>query len=382
MRSHLAFVVVSCALLLACSGDNGSGDDGGTPGDDGSMTGTDGNSSTDGNTMQDTGPVTCNGAMCKANEICMNNMACVCKDGFVPGANGCDPAPAGSPASHTQMEVCQKWKDGHVVTAPNPYTKGANMCDLGTVSAGGYADALKRINMFRWMEGLADVTDDATKDQGDQACAIIQAWNNPGNFPNPHQPPANATCYTSLGATWCGQSNLAWGTSLPDSIDLYIRDPGAGNATSLGHRRWVLHPTLGKVGIGYVSGGNNGFGGQAQALGVFDTSGSGPTPAWYAWPPAGYVPLSITQYSAQQGNAWSFHMKQNNVVGGATMTVKNLLTNASLNMNKMTLNQGYGDDAVEFFPSGWTPAAGDVYRVTVTVSNATYVYDVKPVNCP
>ena len=51
-------------------------------------------------------------------------------------------------------------KDGHVVTAPNPYTKGAMMCDPGTFSAGGMADTLKRINMFRWMDGLADVTDD------------------------------------------------------------------------------------------------------------------------------------------------------------------------------------------------------------------------------
>jgi len=355
-----------------------SGDDGGSPGDDGSNTGTDGMPD-DGSMQQDTGPVLCNGKMCGTNEVCFKNLVCVCKDGFVPGANGCDPAPAGSPSSHTQNEVCQKWKDGHVVTAPNPFTKGALMCDLGTFSAGGMQDTLKRINMFRWMDGLADVTDDATKDQGDQACAVIQAWNNPANFANPHQPPANATCYTSLGATWCGQSNLAWGTSSPDSIDLYIRDPGQGNATSLGHRRWVLHPNLGKVGVGFYSGGNNGFGGLAQALGVFDTSGGGPYPAWYAWPPAGYVPVQVAQLMS--GGAWSFHLKQANVANSATMTVKNLGTSAMLNMMKMTLNQGYGDDAVSFYPSGWTPMAGEIYRVTVTASNGTYVYDVRPVTC-
>ena len=48
---------------------------------------------------------------------------------------------------------------------------------------------------------------------------------------------------------------------------------------------------------------------------------------------------------------------------------------------KMTLNQGYGDDAVSFYPSGWMPAAGEIYRVTVTVNASTYVYDVRPVTC-
>lgn len=355
-------------------------DDGSMPGDETTNPGNDGGNPADGTMMmQDTGPVVCNGKMCGNGETCFNNMACVCKDGYVPGANGCDPAPMGSPASHTQQDVCQKWKDGHVVTAPNPYTKGQNMCDPGTFSAGGMADTLKRINMFRWMDGLADVTDDATRDQGDQACAVIQAWNNPGNFQNPHMPPMNATCYTSLGATWCGQSNLAWGTSSPDSIDLYIRDPGQGNAASLGHRRWVLHPNLGKVGVGFVSGGNNGFGGQAQALGVFDTSGTGPYPAWYAWPPAGYVPVQVAQTAS--GGAWSFHMKMGGVVSNAMMTVKNLVTNANLNMMKTTLNQGYGDDAVSFYPQGWMPAAGEIYRVTVQVNASTFVYDVRPVTC-
>jgi hypothetical protein len=372
---------MGAVVLIGCSGDGMTtpGDDGGTQGD-GSIPGTDGNMPpTDSAMQQDTGPVTCNGKTCGPNEVCFNNLACVCKDGFVPAANGCDPAPAGSPSSHTQADVCQKWKDGHVVTDANPFTKGSTNCDLGTLSAGGMADTLKRINMFRWMEGEADVTSDATKNQGTQACAVIQAWNNPGSFSNPHNPPANAVCYTSTGASWCGQSNLAWGTSSPDSIDLYIRDPGQGNATSLGHRRWVLHPPLGKVGVGYYSGGNNGFGGRAQALGVFDTTGSGPAPSWYAWPPAGYVPVQVTQTSSQ-GWAWSFHLKQKNIANGATMTVKNLVTNANLTMNKMALNQGYGDDAVSFYPSGWTPAAGEIYRVTVT-AGATFVYDVRPVTC-
>jgi len=372
-------LLASGAFLLACSGDDsvGPGPDGGDPD---AVNG--GDSPTNDGSTADTGPVLCGGKTCGANETCLNGVSCACNPGFVPGASGCDAAPAGSPASHLQADVCKKWKDGHVVTTPGGFTAGVAQCDLGTFAAGAITDTLVRINMFRWMEGIGDVADDPTKDANDQACALIQAWNNPSNFPNPHAPPASAVCYTATGATWSGQSNLAWGTSSPDAIDLYIEDPGAGNAGSLGHRRWVIHPTLGKVGIGFASGGNNGYGGRAQCLGVFDTSGAGPKPAWYAWPPPGYVPVEVTPGVLNQGWAWSFHLKQGGVVANAKITVQNLSTAADAPVTLKTLGNGYGDDAISFYPNGWTPAAGEVYRVTADVgAGGKFVYDVMPVSC-
>ncbi len=379
--SLLAFAAVGAA----CSGDDGvtiddagTGNDGANPGNDG------GNPPSDGGTS-DAGPTKCGSAVCGANEVCLNGTVCACGPGAIPQTTGgCIPAPSDSPASHSQSDVCQKWKDGHVVTTPQPFTKGAGQCDLGTFSAGGITDTLTRINMFRWFEMLAPVTDDPTKNAGDQACAVIQANNNPSSLtPSPHQPPNSATCYTSLGATWAGQSNLAWGTSTGDSIDLYIREPGAGNAGSLGHRRWVFNPPLGKVGIGYVATGSNtnGYGGQAQCLGVFDTTGSGPKPTWYAWPPPGYIPVQVTQAVVNQGWAWSFSLKQKNTVNNAVITVKNLTTNADAPVTIQKLGTGYGDDAISFYPNGWTPAAGSVYRVNVDLGSSKVVYDVLPVTC-
>ncbi len=384
-RAALLFPIACSLSLLACSGDDGSGLGPDAAGDDGSVVLPDGQVVPK-DASVDTGPSPCGTAVCTANETCLNGAVCACKPGFVPQVTGgCVAAPADNPAIHTQNDVCQKWKEGHTVTTPQPFTKGGAACDVGTLSQGGITDTLTRINMFRWFELEAPVIDDPTKNAGDQACAVIQGNNNPSTLtPDAHHPQASATCYTALGATWAGQSNLAWGTSISDSIDLYIQEPGAGNATSLGHRRWVLNPPLGKVGIGFVATGtnSNGYGGQAQCLGVFDTSGAGPKPAWYAWPPPGYVPVQAAQGVKNVGWAWSFHLKQKSIVATAKITVKNLSTNADAPVTLQTLGNGYGDDAISFYPNGWTPTAGSIYRVTVDVGGSKYVYDVMPVTCP
>lgn len=387
MRRALRILAFLPLAVLGCSGDDSNPIDGDAGGQDGG-TGPDGQVITpDGSLPPDSGPSQCGTVTCAATETCLNNAVCACKPGFVPQTSGpCVAAPSDNPASHTQTDVCKAWKDGHVVTTPSPYTKGAQQCDPGTFSAGGITDTLARINMFRWMELEAPVTEDPAKSVNEQLCAVIHANNNPASMSNPHAPPTSATCYTSAGGTAAGQSNLAWGTATGDSIDLYIREPGAGNAGSLGHRRWVLNPALGKVGIGFVATGtnSNGYGGQAQCLGVFDTTGAGPKPAWYAFPPPGYVPVQITPGVLNQGWAWSFSLKQSNVINNATITVKNLTTNADAPVTVKTLGTGYGAmDTISFYPNGWTPAAGSVYRVTVDVGGAgKYVYDVMPVTCP
>ena len=373
LRASLVGVWLVACGLVACSGGDGSQGDGGPILDEA------GNPIDGGG--NDSGPQLCNGVLCKANETCLGT-ACGCLPGYVPGANGCDKASPTNPASHTKDDVCQKWKDGHVVGASNPYTPGG-MCQPGTLSAQGIADAVLRVNMFRWMVGLGDVTDDATRDTGAQACAILQGNNNPASLGNPHMPPMNATCYSMLGAQYSGMSNLAWGTQNAASVDLYVQDPGAGNAGSIGHRRWVLYPPLGKVGVGFVSGGNNGYGGLAQCLTVIgDTSGKGPIPDWYAWPPPGYSPVQVSQGAPNMGWAWTFHTRTKNAIGTAKISVTHLNTNEPADVTIATLGQGHGDDAIAFYPKGWTPTAGETYRVKVDITGGPYTYDVSPVTCP
>jgi hypothetical protein len=363
-------LIVFSAFLLACS----SGDDSSTT-DGGADSGVDAPSGSDvvakDAPAKETGPVLCNGVVCGANESCFQSTSCVCADGFVPnGATDCVAAPSGSPASHAQSDVCTRWKAGHVVTAPSPYTAGANKCDLGTFSSGGLTDTLARINAFRWLVGAGDtVTDDATKDSGDQGCAIIAVWNPAGI--QAHNPPTNSVCYNANGASWAGMSNISWGVSAPDSIDEYVQD--TGNDTTLGHRRWVLHPPLGVVGIGWVQAAGTQYG-RAGCLGVFDTSSTGPKPSWYSWPPAGYFPSTTAAWQ------WSFHYPAG--MSTATATVMDMGTAKNVTVTTTMLPQGYGDDTLEITP-GFAPAVNDIYRVTVTPNGKSpIVYEVRPVSCP
>lgn len=354
------------AFLVACSG-GGSDDTSNPDASNGDASASDATSS---DVVIDTGPTLCNGVTCGANEVCFQSTSCVCAAGYVPnGTSGCALAPAGSPGTHSQTDVCAKWKSGHVVTTPSPYTAGSTQCDPGTFAAGGVTDTVVRIDMFRWLVGLGDtVTDDATLDTGDQDCAIIAIWNPAGL--QAHNPPSNSVCYNATGASAAGKSNISWGTASCDSIDLYVQD--TGNETSLGHRRWIFHPPLGKVGVGWVQASGTQYG-RAGCLGVFDTSGTGPSPTWYSWPPQGFVPDTAA------GWEWSFHYP-----GGmttATATVKDMGTGKSAPVTTTMLPQGYGDDAFEITP-GFTPKAGGIYRVTVTPDNkAPVVWDVEPVTC-
>ena len=317
---------------------------------------------------------------CAKNQVCAG-AACACADGFIPAPTGCVAAPADSPASHTRDDVCTHWKQGHVVTAPNPYTPGGTKCDPGSISAAGKIDALARIDMYRWMAGESAVTEDAEMSAGAQACAVIQANNDPISLGNPHDPPPSANCYTPLGGQWAGMSNVAMGEDLLTAIDSYVFE-GPGGAVQLGHRRWLLYPFLGKVGIGFVSGGQNGdFSGLGQCLGVMDKSSSGPFPVFYSWPPAGYVPLDVLLPFI--GTSWSFHSDYPIDPASAQIEVTNLTTGAAAPVTITPLEPGYGDDSVAFDPNGWKPSVGEVYRVAVALpALPAFVYEVKPVACP
>ena len=208
------------------------------------------------------------------------------------------PIDPNDPAQRTAADVCTRWKADHVLTDQQPFTAGTGGdCDPGTLSAAGKADTLKRINGFRWLVGLGPTTESATLDATDQHCANLESWWDFTSPSSPHSPPTSAKCYTADGASGAGMSNIAWGNGPADSIDQFIQD--MGNATTMGHRRWIVNPPLGPVGIGYWEGG--GMYNSAECLAIFGSSGGGPNPPWVAVPNPGYVPMPIPTWE------WTFH---------------------------------------------------------------------------
>ena len=153
-----------------------------------------------------------------------------------------------------------------------------------------------------------------------------------------------------------------------------MRDAGASNALSMGHRRWIMNPPLGPVGIGWWEDG--GLYGTGHCLRVFGTQGGGPDPSWYAVPNQGFVPIQIANWT------WTFHGS----IGGiatADVDVLRVGDNTPMPVTVQQLNQGYGDTAVSWVLDGWSPVAGETYRVTVKgLTGGDISYDVKPVACP
>ena len=322
--------------------------------------------------VPDAGPTDpCLGFPCPNGAHCVPAPArCVCNPGFIADAGTCTPGDPGIPALRSQAQVCEAWTKGHVVTANPAFTKTTATCDQGVLARAGLDDTLTRLNMHRWLVGLGPVSDNAASNDQAQKCALMSAWNPAG--PQAHSPPPTATCYTPGGAAGAGSSNIAWGNGTPENaIDQWLIDNG--NESTMGHRRWLLNPPLEPIGMGHYVGGNNY--GSAACITVFSGGNRGPRPAWFAFPPPGFVPAPMTQW------IWSVH---GNALGsGIDAGIVRASDSAPMAISVRVMQGGYGQPAITLERQGWSPAVGETYKVTVTgTSMAPISYDVSPVNCP
>ena len=385
LTAAAAFAGGGCNLITG-SNDLHVGAGGATSGSGGSASGPNGPGATNGATNGANGTGSGTGAgtgastgtaagcqPCAGNEHCeAQTSTCVCNPGFASQGGSCIAVPPGDPTTRTQAEVCTRWKADHQITEPNPFVPGAMDCDPGTLKQGGITDTLTRLNVFRWLSGLGPVSDDAALNQTDQFCANLESWWDFGLAQSPHAPQPGVKCYSAQGASGAGMSNIAWGNGPADSIDQFVQDNG--NATTMGHRRWIVNPPLGPVGIGYWEGG--GTYGSAECLAVFGASGGGPTPPWVAVPNQGFVPLEIANWT------WTFHGVDGNIPN-AQIAVLRVDDNTPLAVQTHLLQQGYGQNTISWDPMGWAAEADKTYRVTVSgLSGANVTYDVKPVSCP
>lgn len=234
------------------------------------------------------------------------------------------------------------------------------MCDAGAMDSDAIDDTLRRLAMFRWLAGLGPVDHDASNHSDWMECAHMMNVNNRLS----HSPPSSWDCYTSGGASAAGSSNIALGYRTPGAaIDGYMSDR---NTPSLGHRRWILGERLTSVQIG--------FAGRGQCLGVF-TGGGRSDRDWTAYPNQGIAPLPTAQYT------WSFHANHFSL-GSATATVQRVSDGADLPVESYLTGGGGPPPTVGFTPMGWTPAAGETYRVTIhDTGEGDIVYETTLTSC-
>jgi len=88
-----------------------------------------------------------------------SDAAPACDPGKIDVGAGCVPINANDPGQRAAADVCTRWKADHVLTDAHPFSAStAGDCDMGMLSTAGKADALKRLNLFRWLSGLGPTT--------------------------------------------------------------------------------------------------------------------------------------------------------------------------------------------------------------------------------
>ncbi len=130
-------------------------------------------------------------------------------------------------------------------------------CRPGTLAQSVRDDVLARMNAIRALHRLPAVTYSSADDEAATQAALMMGAN--GQLS--HTPAATWKCYTALGATGAGTSNLYGGLISP-FLAYYTEDMYLGGwltetsnlvANNVGHRRWMLDPFLGKIAYGRVA---------------------------------------------------------------------------------------------------------------------------------
>lgn len=279
-----------------------------------------------------------------------------------PDTGGTDTGP--DPAVEA---MCDRWLSDRADMSEGSWSGSVAACDPGDVSADGRANALRVLNLYRWMVGLPAVVTDPGRDAMAQACALMMHAN--GSLS--HDPPMGWTCWSPDGDTAAGSSNISTGPGVM-SVDLYMTDPG--NATTLGHRRWILSNSTGPVGLGSTS--------EYSCMWVLGGAGGGNN-AWTAWPPPGPFPFEAVAplgWTSLDQTGWSLQSDGIDLSGAqVAITVGGEPRPVSVTV----LAGGYGSThAISMVPSGWTVQPDTTYHVRVDgVAGGPIEYDVQVVSC-
>lgn len=268
----------------------------------------------------------------------------------------------------SRSAVLAAYRNRYVAPAriANAWTGSVSGCVAGTNSSAYTRATLTAINWARGQAGIPPVVglNSTYTAQAQRAALMMQAQ---GALS--HAPSTSWRCWSSAGAAAAGRSNLSLGVAGARAIGMYLVEPGTGN-TAAGHRRWLLYPRLGRIGIG-----NTGTANAVYVLGARASRIPTGTPAYYAWPTSGYFPRAAEprgRWSLSSSRGYSFSRATVRVVGPSGAVVR---------VVRYAPRTGFGDNTLVWqlasVPSQ-RARVDQTYRVTVsgirTPSGATTRY--------
>ena len=242
--------------------------------------------------------------------------------------------------------------------------------NLGSLTQKTIDNAQNMVNVVRYVAGLSGMTvEDASLSKSAQAAALANAAN--GELSHyPRRPRDMSDNMYNLAQEGASSSNIAMTSgrmTLPMSIRMYLSDADSGNRSRVGHRRWILYPTLYKIGFGHVEGytATRVIGGErnysAKEYGV-------------AWP-AQNTPVELLSYSGNSSvNLYPWSISFGQAPGSdINVTLINNQTGYSWHFGNdyadgefYVNNGGYGQrGCVIFYPEYLHMSKGDSYTVQI-----------------
>ena len=200
--------------------------------------------------------------------------------------------------------------------------------EAGQLSDATLQQALSTINAIRYIAGLDPVELDADYNKLAQHAALVNAANKDLSH-YPSQPSGMSDEMYQLGAKGASSSNIAMGYStIPQALLRgWMNDSDSYNIDRLGHRRWILNPTMQKTGFGIASNGA-----MYSAMYAFDKSYADTDVRGVSWP-AQVMPTNF--FAANY--AWSISFGEE-IPATVRVTLKNENTG-------QVWNFGYDDPA-------------------------------------
>lgn len=186
----------------------------------------------------------------------------------------------------------------------------------GHLSGDSLYNALNLLNFIRYVAGIpADVTLNEEYIELTQAGALLNCVNNKMTH-TPTKPDGFPDDLFQKGYEGCSSSNIAWnyGNMAQSLLNGWMYDGDSSNIDRMGHRRWVLNPSMQQTGFGAV--------GAYSAMYAFDRKGSSITD-YVAWP-ARNMPIELMNGS---GTPWTLSLGsdyQTAEQGEVTVTLKNV----------------------------------------------------------
>ena len=283
-----------------------------------------------------------------------------------------------SVAYHTEDEIREYLKSSGA-TPEDVVTYKETPSIKAPYKAGSLTDetlnsAIKMLNQVRYIAGISyNVSLNDTDIAKAQAASLVNKANESLSH-NPVKPTDMEDDLYQLGAKGAGSSNLAVGYNTINSsiVHGYMEDGDSSNIDRVGHRRWILNPTMSTTGFGYCE--------RYSALFVFDRNNKSASEYGVAWP-AQTMPTDYFGIDYPWSISMGYDVNKDNIQVELVRLSDNRMwnfSNASSDGYFNVNNDGYGQSGcIIFRPDDIENYAnGDQFQVTITGLNTPISYQV------